>query len=66
MASNGEEALSELSDSSETYDLVLMDVSMPVMDGHKATVQIRNRGLHIPIIAMTVYALKGDMEKCLE
>ncbi len=66
MASNGEEALSELSNSSQMYDLILMDVSMPVMDGHKATVHIRNRGFHIPIIAMTAYALKGDMEKCLE
>lgn len=66
MTSNGEEALSELLSSSQTYDLVLMDVSMPVMDGHKTTGHIRNRGLHIPIIAMTAYALKGDMELCLE
>ncbi|KAJ6782405.1 hypothetical protein PWT90_10098 [Aphanocladium album] len=66
MTANGEEVLSELLDSSQTYDLVLMDVNMPVMDGHKATAHIRDHGLQIPIIAMTAYALKGDMEKCLE
>lgn len=66
MTANGEEVLSELLNSSQTYDLVLMDVNMPVMDGHKATAHIRHHGLQIPIIAMTAYALKGDMEKCLE
>lgn len=66
MTSNGEQALSELSNSSQTYDLVLMDISMPVMDGVQATIHIRNHGLHLPIIAMTAYALKGDMELCLE
>lgn len=43
-----------------------MDINMPVMDGHKATTHIRERGLHLPIIAMTAYALKGDMELCLQ
>lgn len=66
MISNEEEALSELSNSSPTYDMILMDVSMTIMNGHKATFRIRNRGLHIPIISMTAYTLKGDMEKCLE
>ncbi|KAJ3495254.1 hypothetical protein NLG97_g3524 [Lecanicillium saksenae] len=66
MTSNGEEALARVLDPSQTYDLVLMDVNMPIMDGHKATVHIRNHGSDIPIIAMTAYALKGDMEKCLE
>ncbi|OAA60188.1 CheY-like superfamily [Akanthomyces lecanii RCEF 1005] len=66
MISNEEEALSELSNSSPTYDMILMDVSMTIMNGHKATFRIRNRGLHIPIISMTAYTLKGDMDKCLE
>ncbi|MBF0475691.1 MAG: response regulator [Deltaproteobacteria bacterium] len=53
------------------YDLVLMDVQMPEMDGFEATKMIRNSTLpvlkhDIPIIAMTAHAIKGDREKCLE
>jgi CheY-like chemotaxis protein len=57
----------------ETFDLVLMDVQMPVMGGHEATAAIREREesryyihRHIPIIAMTANAMKGDKDKCLE
>ncbi|KAJ6442747.1 two-component system protein A [Purpureocillium lavendulum] len=66
VVSNGAEAVSTLSASPEAFDLCLMDISMPVMNGYEATVQIRSKGFQVPIIAMTAYALKGDMERCLE
>ena len=66
VAGDGAQAVSMLSSSPNTYDLVLMDISMPVMDGHEATTQIRSMGIHLPVIAMTAYALKGDLELCLE
>jgi PAS domain S-box-containing protein len=61
---NGEEAVRAV----ETlpYDLVLMDVQMPHMDGFEATRQIRNAGQNLPIIAMTARAMRGDRERCLE
>ena len=67
-SANGEEALLVLD--RKNIDLILMDVQMPVMDGFTATGIIRenenNTGSHTPIIAMTAYALKDDMQKCLE
>jgi two-component system sensor histidine kinase/response regulator len=65
---NGEEALEALEKGN--FELVLMDVQMPKMDGFKTTQSIRAKelgtGLHLPIIAMTAHAMKGDRERCLE
>jgi PAS domain S-box-containing protein len=67
VVSNGREAVELLERSS--YDLVLMDVQMPLLDGIAATTLIRERekesGIHQPIVALTAYAVKGDEERCL-
>lgn len=70
VASNGCEALQKLEDAGfHGFDVVLMDVQMPEMDGLEATAAIRAREkefhAHIPIVAMTAHALKGDRERCL-
>ncbi|MBT3234333.1 MAG: response regulator [Bdellovibrionales bacterium] len=64
-ATNGQEALDLLAN--ETFDLVLMDCQMPVMDGYEATKQIRSqKSLQgLPIIALTASTMKGDKEKAL-
>jgi two-component system sensor kinase len=68
VANNGIEAISLLEHG--TFDLILMDVQMPEMDGFEATAAIRlheeKTGAHIPIIAMTAHALKGDRQRCLD
>ena len=65
-AENGQRALQILE--TQRFDMVLMDVQMPVMDGFQATAAIRaNRNwVHLPVVAMTAHAMKGDRERCLE
>ncbi len=54
----------------KSFDLVLMDIQMPIMDGYQATSYIRNverlTGDHIPIIAVTAFAMDSDRQKCYE
>ncbi|KAI3565875.1 hypothetical protein IWW34DRAFT_777336 [Fusarium oxysporum f. sp. albedinis] len=66
VVSDGAQAVSSLLAATDAFDLILMDISMPVMNGYEATARIRNSGIRLPIIAMTAYALKGDMERCME
>ena len=67
VAGNGKEALDLFAASSERFDLILMDIQMPLMDGIEATKAIRAKGFSaVPIVAMTARAMSGDREKCLE
>jgi two-component system, sensor histidine kinase and response regulator len=67
VAGNGKEALAALE--KQSFDVVLMDVQMPEMDGFEATAAIRAQekrsGHHMPVIAMTAHAMVGDRERCL-
>jgi osomolarity two-component system sensor histidine kinase TcsA len=62
MAKDGEEAVAKASHEPPSYDLVLMDISMPVLDGVSATKELREKGATFPIVAMTANALKGQAE----
>jgi CheY-like chemotaxis protein len=68
VAENGKEALIKFGKTK--YDIILMDIRMPLMDGYKTTMKIREAeagtNSKIPIIAVTANALSGDREKCLE
>jgi CheY-like chemotaxis protein/HPt (histidine-containing phosphotransfer) domain-containing protein len=68
LVENGRQALEAFNP--DTFDVVLMDVQMPEMDGFEATREIRkleaDSDSHMPIIAMTAYATEGDRERCLE
>jgi CheY-like chemotaxis protein len=68
IANNGQEALEMLE--AHRFDIVLMDVQMPVMNGYEATQKIRQKekltGNHMIIIGLTASNMKGDKEKCLQ
>jgi signal transduction histidine kinase/CheY-like chemotaxis protein len=66
MAHNGRQAVDLLTKSPNAFDLVLMDIQMPEMDGYEATQKIRDiLHLQLPIVAMTAHALAGERDKCM-
>ena len=66
-AESGQEAINILNENKHV-DMVLMDIMMPEMDGYETTQKIRreHKNTHLPIIAVTAKAMKGDREKCIE
>ncbi len=65
LASNGAEALACVDEAESPFDVILMDMQMPVMDGYTATQRLRASGVRTPVIALTAHAMEGDRERCL-
>jgi PAS domain S-box-containing protein len=69
VADNGQEGLdrfAEAEDQKRPFDLVLMDMQMPLVDGYTATARLRAQGVTTPIVAVTAHAMTGDRRKCLD
>ncbi|MBN1764520.1 MAG: response regulator [Sedimentisphaerales bacterium] len=65
LVNDGSEVI-QLLDSIQSFDLILMDMQMPRMNGYDVTKYLREAGIQLPIIALTGSAMKGDREKCIE
>ena len=66
VAEHGKAAIETIESSEKEFDVVLMDMQMPVMDGYEATLRLRQKGYKKPIIAVTAHALTGDIDKTLQ
>ena len=64
ISNNGREAIDAIKDNE--FDLVLMDIQLPIINGYEATAAIRAQGKNIPIIAITAHAMEEERSKCLE
>ncbi|MGR5195376.1 ATP-binding protein [Vibrio rotiferianus] len=65
IANDGHEAIAFLEQREVDVDIILMDISMPIMDGLTATKQLRNLGINIPIVALTAHAMESDKKACI-
>jgi signal transduction histidine kinase/CheY-like chemotaxis protein/HPt (histidine-containing phosphotransfer) domain-containing protein len=68
LAANGREAVNAVlkSDNTGLFDVILMDMQMPIMDGFEATARLRKEGVRTPIIALSAFAMESDKKRCLE
>ena len=64
-ANDGKTAVAKALDQSLNFDLILMDLQMPIMGGYEAVSELRKSGFNRPIIALTAHAMKEEKEKCL-